>query len=79
MKLTHLLSAAAVVLLATACDSGGTRITAPGQARYDGGNFLGSGNYIAPTTGDTASTTVAEAPTTGTTMERGTNTFGSGN
>jgi hypothetical protein len=44
MKPARILSAAAIVFLLAACDTGGTRITAPDHARYDGGNTMGSGN-----------------------------------
>jgi len=112
MKTARILSAAAIVFLLAACDTGGTRITAPDQARYDGGNYFGSGNRLEPggmgsgnaavqggnyfgsgtsiksagpnTIGsggssDTISVSGTNTPLAGTTEERGTNTFGSGN
>lgn len=65
MKPTRILTAAAIVLLAAACDTGGTKITAPDQARYDGGNYFGSGSR-----NSSVGSTVAGTD--------GTNTMGSG-
>lgn len=78
MKLTRILPASAIVLLAAACDTGGTKITAPDQARYDGGNYFGSGTRNSPVDSTAAGTDGLNTMGSGGFVD-GTNTFGSGN